>query len=113
LALLMVLQQVAPELAARLANYKIDDHARATLHRLAPVLGSHIGVAVDEVIAGAEQLSQVAETYRTHGAEFHRIEVSQFQELLKGEFGAAYLERCQATTELEATLGFEGRARMN
>jgi methyl-accepting chemotaxis protein len=109
----MALPQVAPELAARLANYTIDDRGRATLCRLAPVLAPHISEAVDEVIAGAARLPQVADIYRKHSSEFRRIEVAQFQELLKAEFGPVYLERCQATIEQQAVLGFEGRARMN
>src|SRR5829696_7393890 len=109
----MALPQVAPELAARLANYTIDDRGRATLCRLASVLAPHISEAVDEVIAGAARLPQVADVYRKHGSEFRRIEVSQFEEMLKAEFGAVYLERCQATIEQQAGLGFEGRARMN
>ena len=109
----MALPQVAPELAARLANYTIDDRARAALCRLAPMLGPHIAEAVGEVIAGAARLPQVAEIYREHGTEFRRIEASQYQELLKAEFGADYLERCRTTIDQETGLGFEGRARMN
>ena len=109
----MVLPQVSPELAARLANYTIDDRARAILRKLAPVLDPHIDGAVNEVVTGAAQLPQVADTYRKHGADFRRIETAQLKELLKAEFGAGYLERCRATIEEEATLGFEGRARMN
>jgi methyl-accepting chemotaxis protein len=84
-----------------------------TLCRLAPVLESHIAAAVDEVIAGAARLPQVAETYRLHGGEFRRIEVSQYRELLKADFGEGYLERCRITIDEEMELGFEGRARMN
>ena len=109
----MNLPQVAPELAARLANYMIDDRARATLREMAPLLDPHIGQAVDEVIAGAARLVAVAETYKRHGSEFRRIEIAQVRELLKAEFGPQYLECCRGTIEQEATLGFEGRARMN
>jgi methyl-accepting chemotaxis protein len=109
----MTLPQVAPELAARLANYKIDDHARAKLREMAPLLEPHIGKAIDEVIASAASLTQVAETYRRNGSEFRRIEMAQFHELLNAEFGARYLECCRHTIEQETSLGFEGRARMN
>jgi methyl-accepting chemotaxis protein len=109
----MALPQVSPELAARLANYTIDDRVREVLNRLRPVLEPHVDTAVNEVVAGAERLAQVADTYRTHGNDFQRIESAQFSELLKAEFGDAYLERCRSTIEQEATLGFEGRARMN
>src|ERR1043166_5444715 len=111
--LLMVLPQVAPELAARLANYTIDDRARGSMNRLAPVLGPHIGEAITQVVVGAERLPQVAEVYRKHGGEFRRMETAQFEELLKAEFGQAYLERCRITVDQQASLGFEGRARMN
>jgi len=109
----MNLPQVAPELAARLANYIIDDRARVVLREMAPLLEPHIGRAIDEVIAGAARLTQVAELYRRHGSEFRRIEMAQFQELLRAEFGAQYLERCRRTIEQETSLGFEGRSRMN
>jgi methyl-accepting chemotaxis protein len=109
----MNLPQVAPELSARLANYLIDDRARMVLHQMGPLIGPHLGPAIDEVIAGAAKLVQVAETYKNHGHEFRRIEIAQMQELLRAEFGPVYLERCRSTTELESTLGFEGRARMN
>ena len=109
----MVLPPVAPELVARLANYTIDDRARMTLRELSAVLEPHLGQAIDEVIAGAARLPQVAETYQQSGHEFRRIEISQYRELLKAEFGEQYLERCRQTTDEQATLGFEGRARMN
>ena len=60
----MTLPPVAPELAARLANYMIDDRARGVLKELAPLLEPHLGRAVDEVIAGAARLQQVAEVYK-------------------------------------------------
>jgi len=109
----MTLPPVAPELAARLANYLIDDRARAILQELAPVLEPHLGTAVDQVIAGAARLNQVADTYRKHGGEFRRTEIAQYQELLRADFGSHYLDRCRDTIEKEAVLGFEGRARMN
>jgi methyl-accepting chemotaxis protein len=109
----MTLPLVAPELAARLANYNIDDRARAILRELAPLLEPHLGAAVDQVITGAARLHQVAEIYQKHGAAFQRIEIGQFQELLRGEFGSHYLNCCRNTIDQESALGFEGRARMN
>jgi methyl-accepting chemotaxis protein len=109
----MALPDVAPELAARLANYRIDDRARRVLREIGPLLEPHLGPAVDQVIAGADRLPQVAETYRRHSSEFRRIETAQFRELLKADFDPRYLERCRATTQDETSLGFEGRARMN
>lgn len=109
----MSLPQVAPELASRLANYIIDDRARLILRELGTVLDPHLLSAIDEVVAGAARLPQVAETYRKHAGEFRRIEVLQYRELLKAEFGPAYLECCRNTTQQETALGFEGRARMN
>jgi methyl-accepting chemotaxis protein len=109
----MSLPQVAPELAARLANYKIDDRARILLRETAPLIEPYLGQAIDEVIAGAASLVQVAETYRRSGQEFRRIEIAQFQEMLRADFGAHYLATCRRTIEQETTLGFEGRSRMN
>jgi methyl-accepting chemotaxis protein len=109
----MTLPPVAPELAARLANYMIDDRARGVLRELAPILDSHLGTAIDEVIAGASRLSQVADTYKKHAPEFRRIEIAQYQEMLRAEFAEKYLATCRHTSDQETTLGFEGRARMN
>ncbi len=109
----MTLPPVAPELAARLANYLIDDRARTVLIELGPVLEPYLGKAVDEVIAGAARLKQVAEVYRNHAPDFRRTEIAQFRELLQAEFGASYLDRCRNTIDEEASRGFEGRARMN
>ncbi|MEI8153532.1 MAG: methyl-accepting chemotaxis protein [Hyphomicrobiales bacterium] len=109
----MALPNVAPELAARLANYNIDDRARLAIRDLAPMIEPHLGAAVDEVIAGAAKLTQVAEMYRTHGHEFRRIEIEQFQELLRADFGPHYLDCCRSTIAKETALGFEGRSRMN
>ena len=75
---------VAPELAARLANYLIDDRARGVLRELAPLLDPHLGAAIDEVIAGAARLQQVAEIYKKHRREFRRIEIAQFQRAAQG-----------------------------
>jgi methyl-accepting chemotaxis protein len=109
----MTLPQVAPELSARLANYMIDDRARQVLCELAPVLEPCIGQAIDQVIASAARLNQVADIYKRYSGEFRRIEIAQYQELLKAEFGARYLEVCRNTIDEETRLGFEGRARMN
>ena len=109
----MVLPPVAPELIARLANYTIDDRARLVLRDLSAVLEPRLGRAIDEVIAGAARLPQVAEVYQKHGHEFRRIEISQYRELLKAEFGERYVARCRQTTDEQAELAFEGRARMN
>jgi methyl-accepting chemotaxis protein len=109
----MALPQVAPELAARLANYKIDDRARILLREIAPLIEPCLGQAIGEVILGAANLPQVAETYRRSGGEFRRIELAQYQEMLRAEFGPQYLEVCRRTIEAETALGFEGRARMN
>jgi methyl-accepting chemotaxis protein len=109
----MTLPQVAPEIAARLANYRIDDRARVLLREIRPLLDPHIGSAIDEVIAGAARLVQVAEIYKLHSGEFRRIEIAQYRELLKADFGADYLNCCRSTIERESSLGFEGRARMN
>jgi len=109
----MTMLPVAPELAARLANYLIDDRARGVLRELAPILEPHLGTAVDQVITGAARLNQVAEIYKRHAGEFRKIEIAQFQELLTAHFTASYLERCRSTIEKETALGFEGRARMN
>ncbi|MGH6742402.1 MAG: hypothetical protein ACREDY_25805, partial [Bradyrhizobium sp.] len=109
----MTLPPVAPELAARLANYRIDDRARGVLRELGPLLDGHIGGAVDEVIAGAARLVQVADTYEKHGRDFRRVEIDQARELLKAEFGSRYLDCCRATIEQETKFGFEVRARMN
>jgi len=109
----MTLPPVAPELAARLANYMIDDRARGVLKELAPLLEPHLGGAVDEVIAGAARLQQVAEVYKKHGSDFRQIEIGQFQEMLRADFGSQYVNCCRNTIDREAVLGFEGRARMN
>jgi methyl-accepting chemotaxis protein len=109
----MSLPQVAPELAARLANYRIDDRARLVLRDMAVWLEPHLESAINEVIAGAANLPQVAALYERQGNVFRRLEIAQFQELLRAEFGARYIERCRATIEQESNLGFEGRSRMN
>jgi methyl-accepting chemotaxis protein len=109
----MSLPQVAPELAARLANYTLDDRARALLREIAPMVDAQLGPALDQVIAGAAKLPKVAATYAKHAVEIKRIEATQFRAMLKSEFGADYLECCRMTVELETALGFEGRARIN
>ena len=77
------------------------------------MLDPHLGPAVDEVIAGAARLSQVAEIYRKHSGDFRRIEIGQFQELLRADFGPRYMNCSRNTIEKESVLGFEGWARMN
>jgi methyl-accepting chemotaxis protein len=102
-----------PGIGARLANYMIDDRSRGVLKELAPPLERHLGSAVDEVIAGAARLQQVAEVYKKHGSDFRQIEIGQFQEMLRADFGSHYVNCCRNTIDREAALGFEGRARMN
>jgi methyl-accepting chemotaxis protein len=91
----------------------IDDRSRGVLKELAPPLERHLGSAVDEVIAGAARLQQVAEVYKKHGSDFRQIEIAQFQEMLMADFGSHYVSCCRNTIDREAALGFEGRARMN
>jgi len=104
---------VAPELTQRLTNYDLDERARVLLRQLRPLVEPLIGPAIDQVIAGAVKLPEVADLWQRHGAEMRRIEIEQFRSLLAAEFDAAYLARCRATTEEETALGFESRARIN
>jgi methyl-accepting chemotaxis protein len=109
----MSLPQVAPELAARLANYTLDERARLLLREISPLVEQHLGTALDQVIAGAANLPRVAAIYAKHAADIKRIEVAQFRSMLQAEFGADYLECCRKTVEQETGFGFEGRARIN
>jgi methyl-accepting chemotaxis protein len=109
----MSLPPVAPELAARLANYRIDDRARTMLREMASLVEPQLGAAIDDVIIGARNLTQVAALYAKNAEAFRRIEIAQFQELLRAEFGERYLERCRSTIDQETGLGFEGRSRIN
>jgi methyl-accepting chemotaxis protein len=109
----MALPQVAPELAARLANYTLDDRARLLLREIGPTVEQVLGEALDQVIAGAANLPRVAAVYAKHGAEIKRIETAQFRAMLKAEFDERYLQCCRETVEQETTFGFEGRARIN
>ncbi len=109
----MALPQVAPELAARLANYTLDDRARIMLREIAPLVDAQVGTALDQVIAGAANLPKVAAIYAKHATEIKRIETTQFRAMLQAEFGTHYLECCRKTVEEETALGFEGRARIN
>ena len=54
----MDLLQVAPELAARLANYTLDDRARIVLRDIAPLVDAQLDAALDQVIAGAANLPE-------------------------------------------------------
>jgi hypothetical protein len=109
----MDLLQVAPELAARLANYTLDDRARIVLRDIAPLVDAQLDAALDQAIAGAANLPKVAAVYAKHSGDIKRIEVTQFRAMLRAEFGAHYLECCRKTVEEETALGFEGRARIN
>ena len=109
----MSLPPVDPSIAARLANYELDDRARMVLREMAPLLRDAVDTGIGEVISGATRLKAVAATYKSHGAEFRRIETAQFHTLLSGEFDARYLDCCRHTIEQESKLGFEHRARLN
>jgi methyl-accepting chemotaxis protein len=109
----MALPNVAPELAARLANYTLDERARGLLLELAPLVEGLLANAMDQVIAGASNLPKVAATYARHSGEIKRIELAQFRAMLRAEFSPEYLEQCRKTVEEETALGFEGRARIN
>lgn len=104
---------VAPELEARLANYGIDNSARALIRRMAPTIEQLINSAIDRVIAGAARLPHVSAVWSKNGQDFKRIERDQLRALLSANFDAAYLECCRKTIEQQTALGFESRARMN
>jgi methyl-accepting chemotaxis protein len=110
----IALSQIAPELAARLTIYELDDQCRTRLAELGPIIQPHLGAALDGVIARAGCLPpELAALWHRHRDEIRRIELTQFGALLKGQFDAAYLETCRKTIEQETALGFEARARMN
>jgi methyl-accepting chemotaxis protein len=107
------LNQIAPELAQRLANYGLDGRARNLLRNLNSVIEPLIGPAIDQVIAGAVRLPHVATIWRRHGDDIRKIEIAQFRELLRADFDVHYLQSCHKTVEEETALGFESRARNN
>src|SRR5262249_4093115 len=102
----MSLIPVASELTARLANYGLDDEARMMLREMQPLIEPQILEAIDEVIAGAARLVQVAAIYQEHGHRIREIETAQFRALLNADFDGHYLEMCRNTVDLETTLGF-------
>jgi methyl-accepting chemotaxis protein len=107
------LPAVAGELAARLANYAIDDPARLLLRDMRPFLDPLIAPAMDDVMACAAKLPHVAALWARHGHDIKRIEADQFRAVLSGNFDAGYLAHCRQTVEQETALGFESRARMH
>jgi methyl-accepting chemotaxis protein len=109
----MALPHVAPQLAARLANYQLDDRARFLLRDMAPLVIGCLDEAFDQVIAGAARLVRVAHIYSQHGETIRRIETAQFRGLLAAHFDESYLETCRKTVDDEVALGLEGRARIN
>jgi methyl-accepting chemotaxis protein len=104
---------VAPEVAQRLQNYRIDQRARDLLRSLAPLVEPIIGPAIDRVIASAGTLSSVSALWRQHGAEVRRLEIIQYKALLQAEFDPDYYATCRATVDAETSFGFEGGARLN
>ena len=109
----MTSPQVAPELAARLLNYTLDEAARQVLRDIAPLVDAKLGEALDQVTAGAAKLPKVAPIYAKHSGEIKRIEMAQFRAMLRAEFDEAYVDCCRTTVDRETALGFEGRARIN
>ncbi|MEW6450141.1 MAG: methyl-accepting chemotaxis protein [Pseudomonadota bacterium] len=109
----MNLPAVAPEIAARLANYGLDDNARVILRDMASLLDAEIEKAIKQVIAGAANLKAVAELYKKHPDEILSIEATQLRALFSANFDAEYIAICRKTVDEEAVLGFEGRARIN
>ena len=63
----MTLPPVSPELAARLANYNIDDRARAVLQELAPVLDPHLVRRSTRSSRGAARLQRSPRSIRSIG----------------------------------------------
>ena len=109
----MVAPEIAPELAQRLVNYGLDEQSRTILRNTAPSIEPLIGPALDRVIAGAAKLPHVADLWQRHGSDMRRIEIAQFQTLLKAEFDVRYIECCRSTIVQQTALGFESRARIN
>jgi methyl-accepting chemotaxis protein len=107
------MSQVAPELAQRLTNFGLDEHARALLRSLLPVVGPLTGAVLDQAIAGAVKLPHVAALWSRHADDMRRIESAQIKALLSAEFDAGYVEHSRRTIEQQVALGFEGRARIN
>ena len=109
----MELPIVVPEIAARLANYGLDDDARRILVEIASLIEPEIDKAIEEVIVKAASLKAVAALYKRYPDEIRRIEARQLRALLTARFDDPYMAICRETVEEEAELGFEGRARIN
>ncbi|HXW26287.1 MAG TPA: methyl-accepting chemotaxis protein [Xanthobacteraceae bacterium] len=106
------LPAVAGDIAARLANYEIDDRARLLLRRLRPIVEPLIDPAMDRARSYAGKLPHAAALWAEHGQEIAQLEAGQFRALLTADFDAGYLERCRQTAERETALGAESRLRM-
>jgi methyl-accepting chemotaxis protein len=104
---------IAPEVAQRLQNYRIDQRARDLLRSLAPLVEPIVGPAIDRVMASAGTLSSVSALWRQHGADVRRVEIVQYKSLLRAEFDPDYYATCRATVDAETSFGFEGGARLN
>ena len=109
----MVLPPVAPELAARLANYTIDDRARraARVGGIARAASPHGHRRGDRRrrAAAAGRRGLPAELATNSGTSRSR----NTRSCSRPNSPSPTLQCCRNTIDRESELGFEGRARMN
>jgi methyl-accepting chemotaxis protein len=101
------------EFAPRLEAYGLDEDARRRLKQFWPLIEPHLPEALDNFIASASKMPQIAHIYAKHGPLIREVELKHFRVLLQGDFDDAYAERCRQSAEQHVLVGAEARIRLN
>ncbi len=100
-----------PAFEARLALYRIDDHARSLLAEIWPLIAPHLDRVIDEFVEAVAALPKIASAVDHNKDLIKKLEVRHFEALLGGKLDLHYAETCRQTVREEAGIGLDARAR--
>jgi len=100
-----------PAFEARLALYKIDDHARSIMAEIWPAISPGLGQAIDEVVEAISQLPNIGKVAARNRELIKKLEVAHFRALLGGRLDDQYAESCRETVLQESAIGLDARIR--
>src|ERR1700678_2596668 len=114
----MTADEIIPGFEARLALYKVDDDARATLAKFWPAYEPFLEQAIEELVAAMSEAPagdavNAAKIVREQRDAIKRFELAHFQILLGGKFDEHYAQSCKQTVEQETAAGLDARVRCN
>lgn len=103
--------ETIPGVEARFRLFGLDSTARDEIKKIWPIIGPHLGRALDLMLRAVEHLPGISEIADKHRDVIKELETSHLTALASGDLGPPYIASCRRTVAQESAMGIDARFR--